>query len=121
QWEEKIMELMAAVDEYIPTPQRDTEKPCLMPVEDIFSITGRGTVATGCIERGIIKVGEPVEIVGMQEEKLTSTVTGVEVFRKLLDESQVGDNVGLLLRGIEKHEIERGMVICKQGSIKPHK
>ncbi len=121
QWEEKIMELMAAVDEYIPTPQRDTEKPFLMPVEDIFSITGRGTVATGRIERGIIKVGEPVEIVGMQEEKLTSTVTGVEMFRKLLDEGQAGDNVGLLLRGIEKDEIERGMVICKPGSITPHK
>ena len=121
QWEEKIMELMAAVDEYIPTPQRDTEKPFLMPVEDIFSITGRGTVATGRIERGIIRVGEPVEIVGMQEEKLTSTVTGVEMFRKLLDEGQAGDNVGLLLRGIEKDEIERGMVICKPGSITPHK
>src|SRR5690606_20482531 len=92
-----------------------------MPVEDIFSITGRGTVATGRIERGIIKVGEPVEIVGMQEEKLTSTVTGVEMFRKLLDEGQAGDNVGLLLRGIEKDEIERGMVICKPGSITPHK
>ncbi len=121
EWEEKIMELMAQVDEYIPTPERDTEKPFLMPVEDIFSITGRGTVATGRIERGIIKVGEPVEIVGMREEKQTSTVTGVEMFRKLLDEGQAGDNVGLLLRGIEKDEIERGMVICKPGSITPHK
>jgi len=121
EWEEKIMELMAHVDTYIPTPERDTEKPFLMPVEDIFSITGRGTVATGRIERGIIKVGEPVEIVGMQEQKQTSTVTGVEMFRKLLDQGQAGDNVGLLLRGIEKEEIERGMVICKPGSITPHK
>ena len=120
-WEDKVMELMTAVDNYIPTPQRDTEKPFLMPIEDIFSITGRGTVATGRIERGIVKVGEPVEIVGMQEHKKNSVVTGVEMFRKLLDQGQAGDNVGLLLRGIDKDEIERGMVICKPNSITPHK
>jgi elongation factor Tu len=121
EWEDKIMELMAAVDEYIPTPERDTEKPFLMPVEDIFSITGRGTVATGRIERGVITVGDGVEIVGIKEEKMDSTVTGVEMFRKLLDRGEAGDNVGLLLRGIGKEEIERGMVICKPGSITPHK
>jgi elongation factor Tu len=121
EWEDKVMELMSAVDEYIPTPERDTEKPFLMPVEDIFSITGRGTVATGRIERGVVKVGEGVEIVGMREQKQSSTVTGVEMFRKLLDQGQAGDNVGLLLRGIDKDEIERGMVICKPGSITPHK
>ncbi len=120
-WEDKVMELMSAVDTYIPTPVREMDKPFLMPVEDIFSITGRGTVATGRIERGVINVGNPVEILGMQEEKLTSTVTGVEMFRKLLDSGQAGDNVGLLLRGIGKEEIERGMVICKPGSIKPHR
>jgi elongation factor Tu len=121
EWEDKVMELMAAVDDYIPTPTRDTDKPFLMPVEDIFSITGRGTVATGRIERGIVKVGENVEIVGMQEHKQNSVVTGVEMFRKLLDQGQAGDNVGLLLRGIEKEAIDRGMVICKPGSITPHK
>jgi len=121
EWEEKIIELMTAVDEYIPTPQRETDKPFLMPIEDIFSITGRGTVATGRVERGVIKVGEPVEIIGMQEQKQTSTVTGVEMFRKLLDQGQAGDNVGLLLRGIDKEAVERGMVICKPGSVTPHK
>ncbi len=114
-----IYNLMDAVDSYIPTPQRDTEKPFLMPVEDVFSITGRGTVATGKIERGIIKVNEEVEIVGFGLHKKT-TCTGVEMFRKLLDEGQAGDNVGLLLRGIDKKEIERGMVISKPGSITPH-
>jgi elongation factor Tu len=112
---------MAAVDEKIPQPERDNEKPFLMPVEDVFSITGRGTVATGSIETGVIKVGEEVEIVGMQEEKMISTCTGVEMFRKLLDRGEAGDNVGILLRGVEKEAIKRGMVICKPGSIKPHK
>jgi len=121
EWEEKIIELMEAVDAYIPTPERDTEKPFLMPVEDIFSITGRGTVATGRIERGVIHVGDQVEIVGIQEEKQSTVVTGVEMFRKLLDEGQAGDNVGLLLRGVGKDEIERGQVICHPGSITPHK
>lgn len=116
---ECIKNLMDAVDSYVPTPQRDTEKPFLMPVEDVFSITGRGTVATGKIERGIVKVNEEVEIVGFGLHKKT-TCTGVEMFRKLLDEGQAGDNVGLLLRGIDKKEIERGMVIAKVGSIKPH-
>jgi elongation factor Tu len=120
QWEQTVIALMEAVDSYIPTPQRDTEKPFLMPVEDVFSITGRGTVVTGRIERGVIKVGESVEINGLREEKLTSTVTGVEMFRKLLDQGQAGDNVGLLLRGIDKEDVERGMVVCKPGSIKPH-
>jgi len=114
-----IYELMDAVDSYIPTPQRDVDKPFLMPVEDVFSITGRGTVATGRIERGVIKVSEEVEIVGFGLHKKT-TCTGVEMFRKLLDEGVAGDNVGLLLRGIEKKEIERGMVIAKPGSITPH-
>ena len=121
EWEDKVIELMSAVDSYIPTPDREMDKPFLMPVEDIFSITGRGTVATGRIERGVVNVGERVDILGMQEEKLTSTVTGVEMFRKLLDSGQAGDNVGLLLRGIDKEAIERGMVICKPGSIKPHR
>jgi elongation factor Tu len=121
EWEETVVELMQAVDEYIPTPERAVDKPFLMPVEDVFSITGRGTVATGRIERGIVKVGESVEIVGIREEKQTTTVTGVEMFRKLLDEGQAGDNVGLLLRGIGKDDIERGMVICKPNSVKPHK
>ena len=121
EWEDKVIELMSAVDTYIPTPDREMDKPFLMPVEDIFSITGRGTVATGRIERGVVNVGERVDILGMQEEKLTSTVTGVEMFRKLLDSGQAGDNVGLLLRGIDKDAIERGMVICKPGSIKPHR
>ncbi|MCB0430177.1 MAG: elongation factor Tu [Flavobacteriales bacterium] len=119
-WVDKIMELMKAVDDYVPVPKRDVEKPFLMPVEDVFSITGRGTVATGKIETGVINVSEEVEIVGMQEEKLKSTVTGVEMFRKLLDRGEAGDNVGLLLRGIDKNDIRRGMVIAKPGSITPH-
>jgi len=119
-WVDKIMELMDAVDSYIPTPQRDKEKPFLMSVEDVFTITGRGTVATGRIETGVINVGEDVEIIGMQEEKLKSTCTGVEMFRKLLDTGEAGDNVGLLLRGIDKKDIRRGMVIAKPGSITPH-
>ena len=121
QWEDKIMELMNHVDSYIPTPDRDTDKPFLMPVEDVFSITGRGTVVTGRIERGVINTGDAVEIIGMQEEKLTSTVTGVEMFRKLLDRGEAGDNVGLLLRGIDKDAVERGMVVNKPGSVTPHK
>ena len=119
-WVKTIVELMDAVDEKIPLPIRDTEKDFLMPVEDVFSITGRGTVATGKIETGIIKVGEEIEIVGMGEEPQKSTVTGVEMFRKLLDRGEAGDNVGILLRGIDKEKIKRGMVICKPGSIKPH-
>ncbi|MEQ9186559.1 MAG: elongation factor Tu [Cryomorphaceae bacterium] len=119
QWEDKIMELMAAVDSYIPMPPREIDKDFLMPVEDVFSITGRGTVATGRIESGVINTGDSVEIIGF-EEKLTSTITGVEMFRKILDRGEAGDNVGLLLRGIEKEAIRRGMVICKPGSVKPH-
>ena len=118
-WEEKIMELMAAVDEWIPLPPRDVDKPFLMPVEDVFSITGRGTVATGRIEAGRIKVGEEVQILGLGQDK-KSVVTGVEMFRKILDEGEAGDNVGLLLRGIDKNEIKRGMVICHPGQVKPH-
>jgi len=119
-WVPKIEELMAAVDAYIEIPPRDIDKPFLMPVEDVFTITGRGTVATGRIETGICNVGEEVEILGMQELKLKSTITGVEMFRKLLDRGQAGDNVGLLLRGVEKTQIWRGMVIAKPGSITPH-
>ena len=115
-----IRELMAAVDEYIPTPERKADLPFLMPVEDVFTITGRGTVATGRVERGTIKVGEVVEIVGLAEEKKSTTVTGLEMFRKLLDFAEAGDNVGALLRGIQRSEIERGQVICKPGSINPH-
>ena len=121
QWEEKVLELMAAVDEYIPLPPRDNEKPFLMPVEDVFSITGRGTVATGRIETGVIKVGEEIQIIGLGEEPKKSTVTGVEMFRKLLDQGEAGDNVGLLLRGIDKKEIKRGQVIAKPNTITPHK
>ena len=121
QWEEKVMELMSAVDEYIPLPPRDNEKPFLMPVEDVFSITGRGTVATGRIETGVIKVGEEIQIIGLGEEPKKSTVTGVEMFRKLLDQGEAGDNVGLLLRGIDKKEIKRGQVIAKPNTITPHK
>ena len=121
QWEAKVMELMNAVDEYIPLPPRDNEKPFLMPVEDVFSITGRGTVATGRIETGVIKVGEEIQIIGLGEEPKKSTVTGVEMFRKLLDQGEAGDNVGLLLRGIDKKEIKRGQVIAKPGTITPHK
>jgi elongation factor Tu len=119
-WEATIDELMAKVDEYIPTPQRDTEKPFLMPVEDIFTIQGRGTVATGRIERGIVKVNEEVEIIGIRDTQKT-VVTGVEMFKKLLDEGVAGDNVGLLLRGVDRKAIERGQVIAKPGSVTPHK
>jgi elongation factor Tu len=119
-WVKTIIELMDAVDSYIEIPPRDVEKPFLMPVEDVFTITGRGTVATGRIETGVINVGEEIEILGMREEKLKSTVTGVEMFRKLLDRGQAGDNVGLLLRGVEKKDIWRGMVLAKPGSITPH-
>jgi elongation factor Tu len=115
-----IEALMEAVDTWIPLPPRPIDQPFLLPVEDVFSITGRGTVATGRIERGVVKVGESVEIVGLQEKSMTSTVTGVEMFRKLLDSGEAGDNVGLLLRGIEKTDIKRGQVICKPGSITPH-
>ncbi len=120
QWVEKIKELMEAVDNYIPLPERLTDKDFLMPVEDVFSITGRGTVATGRIERGITNTGDPVDIIGMGAENMTSTITGVEMFRKILDRGEAGDNVGLLLRGIEKSEIKRGMIICKPGSVTPH-
>ena len=120
-WVEKIMELMDAVDSWIPLPGRDKDKDFLMPIEDVFSITGRGTVATGRIETGIVHTNDPVDIIGMGAEKLKSVVTGVEMFRKILDEGEAGDNVGLLLRGIDKDEIRRGMVIAKPGSIKPHK
>jgi len=119
EWSEKIMELMNAVDEYIPTPERDTEKDFLMPIEDVFSISGRGTVVTGRIERGILKLGDDVDIVGFKETR-TTKVTGIEMFRKEMDEAQAGDNVGVLLRGIGKDEVERGMVLAKPGSITPH-
>ncbi len=119
-WVDTVMELMTAVDEWIELPKRDIEKDFLMPVEDVFTITGRGTVATGRIETGIANTGDPVDIIGMGAEKLTSTVTGVEMFRKILDRGEAGDNVGILLRGIEKAQISRGMVICKPGSVKPH-
>ena len=118
-WGDKIMELMNAVDEYIPDPQRDTDKPFVMPVEDVFSITGRGTVATGRVERGIVKVGDEVELVGLGETKKT-TVTGVEMFRKSLDQGQAGDNIGALLRGVDKTDIQRGQVLAKPGTIHPH-
>jgi elongation factor Tu len=120
-WMDKIYELMDAVDSYIPLPPRDVDKPFLMPVEDVFSITGRGTVATGRIETGVINTGDPVDIIGMGAEKLKSVVTGVEMFRKILDRGEAGDNAGLLLRGVDKDAITRGMVIAKPGSIKPHK
>ena len=120
QWVDKLLELMEAVDVWIEEPVRDTEKPFLMPVEDVFTITGRGTVATGRIETGIANTGDPVEIIGMGAEKLTSTVTGVEMFRKILDRGEAGDNVGILLRGVAKEDIKRGMVIIKPGSVKPH-
>jgi elongation factor Tu len=119
-WVEKVEELMKAVDEYIPLPVRLIDKDFLMPVEDVFSITGRGTVATGRIETGVVNTGDAVEILGMGAENLKSTITGVEMFRKILDRGEAGDNVGLLLRGIEKEQIRRGMVICKPGSVKPH-
>jgi elongation factor Tu len=120
QWEEKVVELMRSVDEYIPIPPRENEKPFLMPVEDVFSITGRGTVATGRIETGVIKTGEEVQIIGLGEEPKKSTVTGVEMFRKILDRGEAGDNVGLLLRGIDKKEIKRGQVIARPNTITPH-
>ncbi|SMB78597.1 translation elongation factor 1A (EF-1A/EF-Tu) [Desulfonispora thiosulfatigenes DSM 11270] len=119
-WGEKILELMKAVDDYIPTPERDSDKTFLMPVEDVFSITGRGTVATGRVERGQVKVGEEVEIVGMTEETKKTIVTGVEMFRKLLDAAEAGDNIGALLRGVDRKDIVRGQVLAKTGSIKPH-
>jgi elongation factor Tu len=119
-WGESILELMQAVDDYIPMPPRETDKPFLMPVEDVFTITGRGTVITGRIERGIIKVNETVDIVGIRETKQTTTVTGIEMFRKLLDEGQAGENVGLLLRGTKREDVERGMVIIAPGSTTPH-
>jgi elongation factor Tu len=119
-WAESILELMKAVDEYIPTPERETDKPFLMPVEDVFTITGRGTVVTGRIERGIIKVNEEIEIVGIRPVTTKTTVTGVEMFRKLLDEGQAGENVGLLLRGTKRDDVERGQVLCKPGSVTPH-
>lgn len=120
EWEGKILELMEAVDEYIPTPQRETDKPFMMPVEDVFSITGRGTVATGRVERGELKVGDVVEIVGLSDEPKQTTVTGVEMFRKLLDQAEAGDNIGALLRGVARDEVERGQVLAKPGTITPH-
>jgi elongation factor Tu len=120
-WEAKLLELLEVLDTYIPTPQRIVDKPFLMPIEDVVSITGRGTVVTGRIERGKIKLNDPVDIVGLREGKLTSVVTGIEMFRKLLDEGVAGDNVGLLLRGIEKDQVRRGMVVCAPNSITPHK
>ena len=121
EWGDKIMELMATVDEYIPDPQRETDKPFLMPVEDVFTITGRGTVATGRVERGTLHLNEEVEIIGIKEESKKTVVTGIEMFRKLLDEAQAGDNIGVLLRGIQRTEIERGQVLAKPGSVKCHK
>nr|WP_106781840.1 elongation factor Tu [Lysinibacillus timonensis] len=120
EWEEKIIELMDAVDSYIPTPERQTDKPFMMPVEDVFSITGRGTVATGRVERGQVKVGDVVEIIGLAEEAKSTTVTGVEMFRKLLDYAEAGDNIGALLRGVAREDIQRGQVLAKPGSITPH-
>ncbi|MBS4197857.1 elongation factor Tu [Lederbergia citri] len=120
EWEEKIVELMDAVDDYVPTPERDTDKPFMMPVEDVFSITGRGTVATGRVERGQVKVGEEVEIIGLAEESRKVVVTGVEMFRKLLDFAEAGDNIGALLRGVAREEIQRGQVLAKPGTITPH-
>jgi elongation factor Tu len=120
EWGEAIISLMDAVDDAIPSPERDTDKPFLMPVEDVFTITGRGTVVTGRVERGIVKVNEEVEIVGIRAKSMKTTTTGIEMFRKLLDEGRAGDNVGLLLRGIKREDVERGMVVCKTGSITPH-
>ncbi|AIY03994.1 elongation factor Tu [Planococcus sp. PAMC 21323] len=120
EWEEKIVELMDAVDSYIPTPPRDTEKPFMMPVEDVFSITGRGTVATGRVERGQIKIGDNVDIIGITEEPKSTTVTGVEMFRKLLDYAEAGDNIGALLRGVSRDDVQRGQVLAKPGTITPH-
>jgi elongation factor Tu len=120
EWADKVVELMKAVDGYIPEPERDTDKPFLMPVEDVFSITGRGTVATGRVERGIVKVGDEVEIIGLSDERRKVVVTGVEMFRKLLDQAVAGDNIGALLRGVDRTEIERGQVLAKPGTINPH-
>jgi elongation factor Tu len=120
EWGAKLIGLMDAVDEFIPTPARDVEKPFLMPIEDVFTITGRGTVVTGRIERGVLKVNETVDIIGIKEQKTTTTVTGIEMFRKLLDEGQAGENVGLLLRGIKREDVERGQVIIKPGTVTPH-
>ncbi|MED4402157.1 elongation factor Tu [Metabacillus fastidiosus] len=120
EWEEKIIELMAAVDEYVPTPERDTDKPFMMPIEDVFSITGRGTVATGRVERGQVKVGDVVDIIGLTDEAKNTTVTGVEMFRKLLDYAEAGDNIGALLRGVSREDIQRGQVLAKPGTITPH-
>ena len=119
QWEEKVVELMAAVDEYIPTPARPIDQPFLMPIEDVFSISGRGTVVTGRVERGVINIGDPIEIVGIRDTQKT-VCTGVEMFRKLLDRGEAGDNIGALLRGIGREEVERGQVLCKPGSVTPH-
>ncbi|MGN0165846.1 MAG: elongation factor Tu [Lachnospiraceae bacterium] len=121
EWGDKILELMHTVDEYVPDPVRDTDKPFLMPVEDVFSITGRGTVATGRVERGVLHMSDEVEIVGVKEETRKVVVTGIEMFRKLLDEAQAGDNIGALLRGVQRDEIVRGQILCKPGSVKPHK
>ena len=120
EWGDKIMELMATVDEYIPDPERDTDKPFLMPVEDVFTITGRGTVATGRVERGVLKLNDEVEIIGIKEDTKKTVVTGIEMFRKMLDEAQAGDNIGALLRGVQRTEIERGQVLAKPGSVKCH-
>ncbi|MBR0402541.1 MAG: elongation factor Tu, partial [Lachnospiraceae bacterium] len=120
EWGDKIMELMKTVDEYIPNPERDVDKPFLMPVEDVFTITGRGTVATGRVERGVIHVSDEVEIVGLKDESRKTVCTGVEMFHKLLDEGQAGDNIGALLRGIQRTEIQRGQVLAKPGTIHPH-
>ncbi len=119
-WGDKILELMAAVDEWVPTPERDIDKPFLMPVEDVFSITGRGTVATGRVERGVLKVQDKIQIVGLNDEPTETTCTGVEMFKKLLDQAQAGDNIGALLRGVQRNEIQRGQVLAKPGSITPH-
>jgi len=121
QWEEKVIELIQAVDQTIPTPERDVDKPFLMPIEDVFSITGRGTVGTGRVERGIVKVGDEIEVIGMGKETTKTTITGIEMFRKLLDEGQAGDNMGALLRGVERDDLERGQVLAKPGSIKAHR
>jgi elongation factor Tu len=120
EWADKIIELFDQIEAFIPNPERDTDKPFLMPVEDVFSITGRGTVATGRVERGKIKIGEEIEIVGIHEETKKSIVTGVEMFRKLLDSAQAGDNIGALLRGVDRKDIERGQVLAKPGTVKPH-
>ncbi|PTM54699.1 elongation factor Tu [Desmospora activa] len=120
EWAEKILELMREVDNYVPTPERDTDKPFMMPVEDVFTITGRGTVATGRVERGVIKVSDEVEVVGLEEETRKTVVTGVEMFRKLMDQAEAGDNIGALLRGVNREDIQRGQVLAKPGTVKPH-